>query len=38
MNCTPRLVDPQGDFKNRYGISVFEVTMLDVIPGVAPKP
>ena len=34
----PRLVDPQGDFKNRYGISVFEVTLLDVIPGVAPKP
>jgi FKBP-type peptidyl-prolyl cis-trans isomerase FklB len=33
----PRLVDPQGDFKNRYGISIFEVTLLDVIPGVAKK-
>lgn len=33
----PRLVDPQGDFKNRYGISIFEVTLLDVIPGVPAK-
>lgn len=33
----PRLVDPQGDFKNRYGISIFEVTLLDVIPGVPSK-
>ena len=32
-----RLVDPQGDFKNRYGISIFEVTLLDVIPGVPAK-
>lgn len=33
----PRLVDPQGDFKNRYGISVFEVHLLEVIPGTPAK-
>ncbi len=34
----PRLVDPQGDFKNRYGISIFEVTLLSVKAGVPSAP
>jgi len=33
----PRLVDPNSDFKNRYGITVFEVSFLGLIPGLPGK-
>jgi FKBP-type peptidyl-prolyl cis-trans isomerase FklB len=33
----PRLVDPNSDFKNKYGITVFEVSFLSLIPSSEKK-